>query len=66
MCVLKEDECMPLETKFLRLRMPVTIGSRFGDWEVCWLGGWTRHHLRYVVMVVRACDGETTYLHDLV
>jgi hypothetical protein len=29
---------MQLETKFLRLRTPVTIGSRFGDWEVCWVG----------------------------
>jgi hypothetical protein len=44
---------MRLETKFLRLKTPVTIGSRFGDWEVCWLGGWTRHRLRFVVMVVR-------------
>ena len=44
---------MPLETKFLRLRTPVTIGSRFGDWEVSWLGGWTRNRLCYLVMVVR-------------
>ena len=29
---------MQLEAKFLRLRMPVKIGSRFGDWEVCWFG----------------------------
>ena len=43
---------MPLETKFLRLRTPVTIGSRFGDWEVSWLGGWTRNRLCYLVMVV--------------
>jgi hypothetical protein len=28
---------MPLETKFLRLPTPVTIGSRFGDWK---LVGW--------------------------
>jgi hypothetical protein len=41
------------ETKFLRLRTPVTIGSRFGDWEVTWLGGWTRDRLSYLVMVVR-------------
>ena len=45
---------MQLETKFLRLRTQVTIGSRFGEWEVCWLGGWTRHRLSYLVMVVRA------------
>jgi hypothetical protein len=44
---------MPLETKFMRLRTPVTIGSRFGDWEVSWLGGWTRNRLCYLVMVVR-------------
>jgi len=44
---------MPLETKFLRLQTPVTIGSRFGDWEVSWLGGWTRNRMRFVVMVVR-------------
>src|SRR6204780_4311134 len=35
------DNMQP-ETKFLRLRTPVTIGSRFGDWVVTWLGGWTR------------------------
>jgi hypothetical protein len=44
---------MRLETKFLRLKTPVTLGSRFGDWRVCWLGGWTRHRLSYLVMVVR-------------
>jgi hypothetical protein len=44
---------MDLETKFLRLRTPVTIGSRFGEWEVTWLGGWTRHRLSYLVMVAR-------------
>ncbi len=44
---------MQLETKFLRLRTPVEIGSLFGDWQVRWLGGWTRHHLSYLVMVVR-------------
>jgi hypothetical protein len=45
---------MSLETKFLRLKTPVTLGSRFGDWQVCWLGGWTRHRLSYLVMVVLA------------
>jgi hypothetical protein len=44
---------MALETKFLRLKTPVTIGSRFGDWKVCWLGGWTKHRFAYLVMVVR-------------
>jgi len=44
---------MQLETKFLRLRTPVTLGSRFGDWHVCWLGGWSRYKLYYLVMVVK-------------
>jgi hypothetical protein len=44
---------MQLETKFLRLRTPVTLGSRFGDWQVCWLGGWSRYELYYLVMVVK-------------
>jgi hypothetical protein len=44
---------MRLETKFLRLKTSVTVGSWFGDWQVCWLGGWTRDRLSYLVMVVR-------------
>jgi hypothetical protein len=44
---------MPLETKFLRLRTPVTLGARFGDWHVCRLGGWRRYELYYLVMVVK-------------
>ena len=44
---------MQLETRFLRLRTPVTVGSRVGDWEVTWLGGWTRDRLSYLVMAVR-------------
>jgi hypothetical protein len=44
---------MKLQTKFLRLRTPVALGSRFGDWHVTWLGGWTRDRLSYLVMVVR-------------
>jgi hypothetical protein len=47
-----------MKTEYRRLRMPVTIGSRFGDWRVCWLGGWEKHRLYYLVMVVRVTDGE--------
>jgi hypothetical protein len=42
-----------LETKFLRLRTPVELGSRFDDWQVCWLGGWSRYRLFYLVMLVK-------------
>jgi len=45
---------MQPETKFLRLRTPVTIGSRFDDWVVTWLGGWTRDRLSYIVMVMKS------------
>jgi hypothetical protein len=44
---------MQMETKYLRLRTPVEFGSRFGDWQVCWLGGWARFRLYYLVMLVR-------------
>ncbi len=54
--------CLPLstpafagraETKYLRLCTAVTLGCRFGDWRVCWRGGWSRHRLFYLVMLVR-------------
>jgi len=44
---------MQLETKYLRLRMPVELGSRFDDWQVCWLGGWSKHGLYFLVMLVK-------------
>jgi hypothetical protein len=44
---------MKLETKFLRLRTPVTLGSRFDDWQVCWLGGWSKYRLYFLVMLVK-------------
>ena len=49
---------MRLETKFLRLKTAVTIKSHFGEWEVCWLGGWTRDRLFYLVMLVRIVAPE--------
>jgi len=50
---------MQLETKYLRLKTPVTLGSRFDEWSVCWLGGWTRDKLSYLVMVVRVIPEAT-------
>jgi hypothetical protein len=50
---------MQLETKFLRLRTPVTLGSRFGDWHVTWLGGWGRYRLYYLVMVANRISHPT-------
>jgi hypothetical protein len=44
---------MQMETKFLHLRAPVEFGTRFGDWQVCWLGGWAKFRLYYLVMLVK-------------
>ena len=49
---------MRLEPKYMRLRTPVTIGTRFGEWRVCWLGGWTRCRLSFVVMLVRITNPD--------
>jgi hypothetical protein len=43
---------MQLETKFIRLPMPVTVGSLIGGWQVTW-GYWTKHRLSFLVMVVK-------------
>jgi len=48
-----------LENKYLRLPMAVTLGSRFGEWRVCWLGGWTRHRMCFLVMLVRVTAAST-------
>jgi hypothetical protein len=47
------EETMPVETQFLRLRQPVELGDRIDGWRVCWLGGWDRHRIFYIVMVQR-------------
>ena len=42
-----------METKFLSLPHSVELGSRFDDWQVCWLGGWDKHRHFYLVMLVK-------------
>ena len=44
---------MQMETKFLHLRDSVEFGTRFGDWQVCWIGGWARFRLYFLVMLVK-------------
>jgi hypothetical protein len=44
---------MQMETKFLCLRTALEYGSRFGDWEMCLMGGWVRFRLYYLVMLVK-------------
>jgi hypothetical protein len=46
-------ESAAVETKFLRLPSPVALGEQIDGWRVCWLGGWDRHRILFVVMVER-------------
>ena len=50
---MQQTSTVQTDTKFLRLRHPVELGSRFGEWRVCWVGGWDKGRVYYVVMVVR-------------
>jgi hypothetical protein len=52
---------MHVQTKFLWLLKPVAIGDRVGRWRVCWIGGWDRCRVSFVVMMVREyARGHTT------
>jgi hypothetical protein len=42
---------MHIQTKFLRLCKPVSLGDRIDDWRICWLGGWDKSRVFFVVMV---------------
>lgn len=47
-----------IETRFLRLRKAVPLGDRVDGWRVCWIGGWDKGKVFFVVMVKR------TVTHD--
>ena len=53
-----------LETKFLRLQTPVTIGSRFGEWRVCWLGAprWSPDSRRIAFSVLSGGNRDIYYV----
>jgi hypothetical protein len=44
---------MEVGTKFLRLFKPVVLGDRIDGWRVCWIGGWDKCRVLFVVMVER-------------
>jgi hypothetical protein len=44
---------MAVQTKFLWLPEPVALGAHIDGWRVCWLGGWDRCRIFFVVMVVK-------------
>jgi hypothetical protein len=42
-----------VETRFVRLRQAAELGDRIDGWRVCWLGGWDKGRVLFVVMVKR-------------
>jgi hypothetical protein len=47
---------MGIETKFLRLFRAVELGDDIDGWRVCWLGGWDKCRVLFVVMVKRLTE----------
>jgi hypothetical protein len=60
--VLQSHACpegtMHVETKFLRLFRTVELGDYIDGWQVCWLGGWDKSRVLFVVMVKRVVAGD--------
>jgi hypothetical protein len=46
-------EQLQVQTRFLRLGQPVGLGDRIDGWRVCWVGGWDKSRVLFVVMVER-------------
>ena len=53
MDVCGSEGLMSIETKYLHLHETRELGDEIGGWRICWLGGWDRMRVFYVVMVVR-------------
>ena len=50
-------EELQVQTRFLRLGKPAVLGDRIDGWRVCWLGGWDKGKVLFVVMVERVVRG---------
>jgi len=46
-------EKLQVQTRFLRLCRPAAVGDRIDGWRVCWVGGWDKNRVLFVVMVER-------------
>jgi hypothetical protein len=46
-------EELQVQTRFLRLCHPAGLGDRIHGWRVCWVGGWDKSKVLFVVMVER-------------
>src|SRR6266481_5415875 len=51
---------MHIQTKFLRLCKPASLGDRIDDWRICWLGGWDKCRVFFIVMVEREYEQPVT------
>jgi hypothetical protein len=40
-----------VRTKFLRLSQPAALGDRIDGWTVCWLGGWDKGKVFFLIML---------------
>jgi hypothetical protein len=47
------DWNMALQTKFLWLGRAEVLGDLINGWRVCWLRGWDKCRVFFVVMVVK-------------
>jgi hypothetical protein len=52
--------CVHIETKFLWLFRAVELGDDLDGWQVCWLGGWDKCRVMFVVMAKRVRDMPVT------
>ena len=42
-----------VESRYVRLRFAVTLGSFLDEWRVVWVGGWDKSHVFYLALVER-------------
>jgi hypothetical protein len=49
----KRLETTQVQTRFLRLLQPAGLGDQIDGWRVCWVGGWDKGGVLFVVMVKR-------------
>jgi hypothetical protein len=43
-----------VETRFVRIRKPVELGDEVEGQPVCWVGGWDKGRVFFLVMVIAA------------
>ena len=42
-----------VQTRYVRLRRPAVLNELIDGWRVCWIGGWDKGDVFFVVMVQR-------------